>query len=97
MLSSGKTARSSNYRLRSSNKLENRGVKVYLCNIIKANEMKASDKNRLKKALALLQKAQELAEQVAKSDSGFCYSGNAPISRIAAAVSIVNTEIQNAE
>lgn len=59
--------------------------------------MKAADKKKIRKALALLQKAQELAEQVASSDSGFCYSGNAPVASIASAVSCISTEIQNAE
>jgi hypothetical protein len=59
--------------------------------------MKASDKKKLEKALALLQKAQELVNEVAQSDRDFCFSGNNPEARVSSVVSVIRTEIKNAE
>lgn len=59
--------------------------------------MKARDIKKLEKALELIRKAQQLVNDVAINDKEFYYSGNAPMrdSRIEAAASIVETEINN--
>ena len=57
--------------------------------------MKKSELNKLKKALEMMKKAQDIVNQVSNSCSEFRYSSNANFrdSRIEAAVSILETEI----
>lgn len=59
--------------------------------------MKARDIKKIEKALELIRKAQQLVNDVASNDKEFYYSGNAHMrdSRIEAAASIIETEINN--
>ena len=59
--------------------------------------MKTKHYRKLTKALAMMQRAQELVNEVAAADREFRYSCNANFreNRIEAAVSILGTEIEN--
>lgn len=58
--------------------------------------MTNTDKKKLKKALALMQQAQELVNEVASKDEAFRYSANANFrsNRISAAVDILESEVK---
>lgn len=59
--------------------------------------MKSVNIKKLNKALEMLQKAQQIVDDVANDDENFRYSSNANFrwSRIDAAVSILKTEMDN--
>ncbi len=59
--------------------------------------MKATDEKKLKKALEMMRKVEQMINDVAASDSKFRYSSNKNFrdNRISAAVSIIECEVNS--